>query len=102
MGFEVNVENIGKAATRLAAGKPPALAAAGAPNVGGTDRAGGYAGDYDVWLLTRQEDLQAAQEQAASLVEGIRLAAKGYDRSDDDARDVFLKALDGDFERIDR
>ncbi|SEO82129.1 hypothetical protein [Amycolatopsis saalfeldensis] len=102
MGFEVNVANIGKAAARLAAGKPPALSAAGAPNVGSTGRADGYAGDYDVWLLTRQEDLQAAQEQVESLVEGIRNAAKSYDRSDDNARDVFLKALDGDFERIDR
>lgn len=62
----------------------------------------GYAGDYDVWLLTRQEDLQAAQQQVESLVESIKSAAKSYDSTDADARDAFLKALDSGFERIDR
>ncbi|WP_326952658.1 hypothetical protein [Amycolatopsis sp. NBC_01286] len=102
MGFEVDVADISKAAAKLGAGTPPSLAAGGSPNVGGTDRAGGYAGDYDVWLLTRQEDLQAAQQQVESLVESIKSAAKSYDSTDADARDAFLKTLDSGFERIDR
>lgn len=102
MGFEVDVEDISRAAAKLAEGKPPSLAAGGAPNVGGTDRAAGYAGDYDVWLLTRQEDLKAAQQQVESLVESIKSAAKSYDSTDTEARDAFLKTLDSGFERIDR
>ncbi|UOZ05167.1 hypothetical protein [Amycolatopsis sp. WQ 127309] len=102
MGFEVDVADISKAAAKLGAGTPPSLAAGGSPNVGGTDRAAGYAGDYDVWLLTRQEDLQAAQQQVESLVESIKSAAKSYDNTDADARGAFLKALDSGFERIDR
>jgi hypothetical protein len=102
VGFEVDVKDISNAATRLGNGEPPSLAAGGAPNVGGTDRAGGYAGDYDVWLLTRQEDLKAAQQQVESLVESIKNAAKSYDAFDAEAQGVFLKALDSGFERIDR
>lgn len=102
MGFEVDVEDIRKAAAKLAAGKPPKLDAQGSPNVGGTDRAGGYAGDYEVWLLTRQEDLQAAQQQVESLVAAITSATKGYRASDVDARPIYLKALDGGLGRIDR
>lgn len=102
MGFEVDVEGISKAAAKLGEGKPPALAAGGSPNVGATDRAAAFAGDYDVWLTTRQEDLQAAQQQVASLVESINAAAKAYDATDDGARDAFLKTLDSGFERIDR
>ncbi|HEY3477831.1 MAG TPA: hypothetical protein VGL02_02925 [Streptomyces sp.] len=102
MGFEVDVADISNAAGKLAAGKPPALTPGGAPNVGSTNRAAGFAGDYDVWLLTRQEDLQAAQQQVTSLVEAIQAAAKSYDSTDSAARDTFLKALDGGFEGIDR
>lgn len=102
MGFEVDVENISKAAAKLGNGKPPTLSADGSPNVGGTDRAAGYAGDYEVWLLTRKEDLQAAQQQVEGLVESIKLAAKSYDAADDAARDAFLKALDSGFAKIDR
>ncbi|MEU4667527.1 hypothetical protein AB0F91_06035 [Amycolatopsis sp. NPDC023774] len=102
MGFEVDVENISNAAAKLGRGTPPSLSAQGAPNVGGTDRAGGFAGDYEVWLLTRQEDLDAARQQVDSLVETIGNAAKSYHSSDAEARGVFLKALDSSFERIDR
>jgi hypothetical protein len=102
VGFEVDVEDISNAAAKLGKGEPPALSAAGAPNVGGTDRAAGYAGDYDVWLLTRKEDLEAAQQQVDSLVESIRNAAKSYNAADGEARGAFLKALDSGFERIDR
>ncbi|MEV8607147.1 hypothetical protein AB0383_04160 [Amycolatopsis sp. NPDC051373] len=102
MGFEVDVENISNAAAKLGQGTPPSLSAPGSPNVGGTDRAGGFAGDYEVWLLTRQEDLDAAQQQVDSLVETIGNAAKSYDSSDDEARGVFLKALDSGLARIDR
>jgi hypothetical protein len=102
VGFEVDVEDISNAATKLGNGDSPTLSAGGAPNVGATDRAAGYAGDYDVWLLTREQDLDAAQQQVDSLVESIKNAAKSYNRSDDAARDVFMKALDSGFERIDR
>lgn len=102
MGFEVDVEDIRKAAAKLGAGKPPTLDAGGAPNVGATSRAGGFAGDYDVWLTTRREDLQAAQQQVESLVESIQAAAKSYRSTDDGARDAFLKALDSGLGRIDR
>ncbi|GLY43065.1 hypothetical protein Amsp01_090880 [Amycolatopsis sp. NBRC 101858] len=102
MGFEVDVEGISKAAAKLGDGPAPALAAGGSPNVGATDRAAGFAGDYDVWLTTRREDLQAAQQQVASLVESIRTAAKSYRATDAGARDAFLKALDSGFGRIDR
>lgn len=102
MGFEVDVADIKNAAAKLGAGTPPSLSPGGAPNVGSTDRAGGYAGDYDVWLLTRQEDLEAAQQQVTSLVENITAAANSYHASDAGARDVFLKALDSGFEGIDR
>jgi hypothetical protein len=102
VGFEVDVADISKAAAKLGEGKPPSLSAEGAPNVGGTDRAAGYAGDYDVWLLTRKEDLDAARQQVESLVESIKSAAKSYDSTDTAARDAFLKALDGGFARIDR
>ncbi|MCR6482952.1 hypothetical protein M8542_08980 [Amycolatopsis sp. OK19-0408] len=102
MGFEVDVADISNAAGKLAAGTPPSLTPGGSPNVGATNRAGGFAGDYDVWLLTRQEDLEAAQQQVASLVEAIQAAAKSYDRTDSAARDTFLKALDSGFEGIDR
>ncbi|MEV6622283.1 hypothetical protein AB0M83_17805 [Amycolatopsis sp. NPDC051106] len=102
MGFEVDVEDIRKAAAKLGAGPPPRIAAGGAPNVGDTARAGGFAGDYDVWLTTRQEDLQAAQQQVESLVESINAAAKAYRAGDDGARDAFLKALDSGLGRIDR
>jgi hypothetical protein len=102
VGFEVDVEGIRKAAAKLGEGKPPALAAGGSPNVGATDRAAGFAGDYDVWLTTRQEDLQAAQQQVESLVESIQTAAKSYHATDAGARDAFLKALDSGFGRIDR
>ncbi|MEA5360491.1 hypothetical protein VA596_13170 [Amycolatopsis sp., V23-08] len=102
MGFEVEVENISKAAAKLGTGTPPSLSAGGSPNVGGTDRAAGYAGDYEVWLLTRKEDLEAAQQQVEALVESIKLAAKSYDATDDEARDTFLKSLDSGFAKIDR
>lgn len=102
MGFEVDVADIKNAAGKLAAGKRPALAAGGPPNVGSTGRAAGYAGDYDVWLLTRQEDLEAAQQQVASLVKTIQAAATSYDSTDSAARETFLKALDRGFEGIDR
>jgi hypothetical protein len=102
VGFEVDVEGLSKAATKLGEGKPPALSAGGAPNVGDTDRAGAFAGDYDVWLTTRNEDLEAAQLQVESLVESIRTAAKSYHATDAGARDAFLKALDSSFDRIDR
>lgn len=102
MGFEVDVEGISKAAAKLSEGPAPTLAAGGSPNVGATDRAAGFAGDYDVWLTTRQEDLQAAQQQVESLVESIRTAAKSYRATDDGAREAFLKALDSGFGRIDR
>ncbi|HEY3470786.1 MAG TPA: hypothetical protein VGL47_37015 [Amycolatopsis sp.] len=102
MGFEVDVADISKAAAKLGAGKPPTLSAAGSPNVGATDRAGAFAGDYDVWLLTRQEDLRAAEQQVANLVESIQKAAKSYDSIDLAARDTFLKSLDKNLGRIDR
>ncbi|WP_328456300.1 hypothetical protein [Amycolatopsis sp. NBC_00438] len=102
MGFEVDVADISNAAAKLGEGTPPSLSAAGAPNVGATDRAAGYAGDYDVWLLTRKDDLDAAQQQVDSLVASIKAAAKSYDSTDSDARDAFLKALDSGFARIDR
>ncbi|AUI59600.1 hypothetical protein [Amycolatopsis sp. BJA-103] len=102
MGFEVDVADISNAAGKLAAGKQPTLTAGGAPNVGDTHRAAGYAGDYDVWLLTRQEDLKAAQLQVVSLVDAIRAAAKSYEGTDSAARDTFLKALDSGLEGIDR
>jgi ABC-type nitrate/sulfonate/bicarbonate transport system substrate-binding protein len=102
VGFEVDVENISKAAAKLGNGKPPTLSADGSPNVGGTDRAADYAGDYEVWLLTRKEDLEAAQQQVEALVESIKLAAKSYDATDDAARDAFLKTLDSGFAKIDR
>ncbi|WP_290050884.1 hypothetical protein [Amycolatopsis solani] len=102
MGFEVDVADISNAAAKLAEGKPPVLSAEGAPNVGSTARAGGFAGDYDVWLATRKDDLDAAQQQVETLVEAIRTAAKGYHGSDSEARDAFLKSLDGSFGRIDR
>ncbi|WP_326834909.1 hypothetical protein VSH64_08270 [Amycolatopsis rhabdoformis] len=102
MGFEVEVENIGNAAAKLAARTPPGISALPAPNVGGTDRAGGFAGDYGVWLLTRQEDLDAAQQQVESLVETITTAVTSYHASDAEAEGVFLKALDSGFGRIDR
>jgi hypothetical protein len=102
VGFEVDVQDISNAATKLGLGEPPALSAEGSPNVGGTDRAGGYAGDYEVWLLTRKEDLAAAQQQVDSLVKSIKSAAKSYNGADAQARDVFLKALDSGFEGIDR
>jgi hypothetical protein len=62
----------------------------------------GFAGDYDVWLATRKDDLDAAQQQVESLVESIQTAAKSYHGTDSEARDAFLKALDSSFERIDR
>jgi hypothetical protein len=102
VGFEVDVENIGKAAAKLGNGKPPSLSAEGSPNVGGTDRAAGYAGDYEVWFLTRKEDLEAAKQQVESLVENIKLAAKSYHGTDDEAGTVFLNALDKSFAGIDR
>jgi len=102
VGFEVDVADISNAAGKLAAGKPPTLAPGGAPNVGATHRAAGFAGDYDVWLSTRQEDLAASQQQVTSLVEAIQAAAKSYDGTDSAARDTFLKALDRGFAGIDR
>ncbi|MEC3980262.1 hypothetical protein [Amycolatopsis sp. H20-H5] len=102
MGFEVDVADIKNAAAKLAAGKHPTLSAEGSPNVGSTARAGGFAGDYDVWLLTRTEDLDAAQQQVDNLVESINTAAKSYHGTDAQARDAFLKALDSGLERIDR
>ncbi|MEU3771314.1 hypothetical protein AB0E55_40160 [Amycolatopsis keratiniphila] len=102
MGFEVEVADISNAAGKLAAGKPPTLTPGGAPNVGATHRAAGFAGDYEVWLLTRQEDLTASQQQVTSLVEAIQAAAKSYDGTDSTARDIFLEALDKGFEGIDR
>ncbi|WP_037370694.1 hypothetical protein [Amycolatopsis orientalis] len=102
MGFEADVADIKNAAGKLAAGKQPTLAPGGAPNVGATHRAGGFAGDYDVWLLTRQEDLEAARQQVASLVETIQAAARAYDSTDSAARATFLKALDAGLGGIDR
>jgi hypothetical protein len=102
VGFEVDVADIGNAAAKLGEGKPPVLSAEGSPNVGGTARAAGFAGDYDVWLATRKDDLEAAQQQVESLVESIKTAAKSYHGTDSAARDAFLKALDSGFERIDR
>ncbi len=102
MGFEVDVADISNAAAKLGAGKPPTLSAEGSPNVGSTARAAGFAGDYDVWLATRKDDLDAAQQQVESLVESITTAAKSYHGTDSHARDTFLKALDSGFERIDR
>lgn len=102
MGFEVDVADISNAAAKLGEGKPPTLSAEGSPNVGSTARAGGFAGDYDVWLATRKDDLDAAKQQVENLVESIQTAAKSYHSTDSEARDGFLKALDGSFERIDR
>ncbi|MEU8638157.1 hypothetical protein AB0C38_38755 [Amycolatopsis sp. NPDC048633] len=102
MGFEVDVEGIRKAAAKLGEGTAPALAAGGSPNVGTTARAAGFAGDYGVWLATRQEDLQAAEQQVASLVESINAAAKAYHATDAGASDAFLKGLDTSLGRIDR
>jgi hypothetical protein len=102
VGFEADVADIKNAAGKLAAGKQPTLTPGGSPNVGATNRAGGYAGDYDVWLLTRQEDLEAAQQQVTSLVESIKAAAESYDATDSAARDTFLKALDSGLGGIDR
>ncbi|WP_410641590.1 hypothetical protein [Amycolatopsis sp. lyj-346] len=102
MGFEVDVADIGNAAAKLGGGKPPTLSAGGSPNVGSTARAGGFAGDYEVWLATRKDDLDAAQQQVESLVKSIQTAVKSYHGTDSEARDAFLKALDGSFESIDR
>jgi hypothetical protein len=102
VGFEAQVEDINRAAGKLAGGDAPVLSAEGSPNVGETGRAGGYAGDYEVWLLTRKEDLTAAEEQVTSLVKSIHQAAASYHATDSAARDTFLKSLDRGFERIDR
>ncbi|MGW4488301.1 hypothetical protein ACWEOE_31195 [Amycolatopsis sp. NPDC004368] len=102
MGFEVEVENISNAAAKLGEGKPPEISGLPAPNVGGTSKAGDFKSDYEVWLLTRQEDLDAAHQQVLNLVETIGNAVKSYRGSDADASDVFLKSLDSGFERIDR
>lgn len=102
MGFEVDVADINAAAAKLGAGTSPTLSIGGSPNVGSTARAAGFAGDYDVWLATREDDLDAAQQQVDNLVESIRTAAKSYHRTDSGARDAFLKALDSSLGRIDR
>ena len=102
MGFEVDVADISNAAAKLGAGKPPTLSAEGSPNVGSTARAGGFAGDYDVWLATRKDDLEAGKQQIEYLVESIQTAAKSYHGTDSAARDAFLKGLDGSLGRIDR
>ncbi|MFF1612369.1 hypothetical protein ACFVYA_31735 [Amycolatopsis sp. NPDC058278] len=102
MGFEVDVADINAAAAKLSAGTSPTLSIGGSPNVGSTARAAGFAADYDVWLATRKDDLDAAQQQVDNLVESIQTAAKSYHSTDSGARDAFLKALDSSFERIDR
>lgn len=102
MGFEVDVADINAAATKLGAGTPPKLSIGGSPNVGSTARAAGFAGDYEVWLATRQDDLDAAQQQVGYLVESIQTAAKNYHSADSGARDAFLKSLNSSIERIDR
>lgn len=102
MGFEAHVQDMKSAANKLAAQEKPALSAQGAPNVGETSRAAGYRDDYDVWLLTRKEDLAAAQQQVESLVESIKGAAESYAAADSAERDVFMKALDTGFDKIDR
>lgn len=102
MGFEVHVSDMNSAANKLGAAKSPSLSAQGAPNVGGTDGASGYAADYNVWCETRKQDLKAADRQVDTLVAKIKAAARNYDSNDADARDVFMKALDSGFEQIDR
>ncbi|AXB42452.1 hypothetical protein [Amycolatopsis albispora] len=102
MGFEVHVRDLARAADRLAAAESPALDAQGAPRVGGTDGAAGYAADYQVWLETRRLDLKAADQQTAAIVAKIKAAAEAYDTKDADARDAFVKAIDDGFAQIDR
>ena len=102
VGFEVHVRDMNSAADKLGAGKSPSLSAHAAPNVGGTEGAGGYAADYAVWVQTRQQDLKAADRQVDSLVAKIKDAARNYRGSDANAREVFMKALDSGFEKIDR
>lgn len=102
MGFEVHVRDMNSAANTLGAQKSPSLSAQGAPNVGGTDGASGYAADYAVWTETRKQDLKAADLQVDSLVAKIQESARAYDDQDTEAREVYFKALDGGFEQIDR
>lgn len=102
VGFEVHVRDMTSAASKLGAVKSPSLSAQGAPSVGGTDGASGYAADCNVWCETRKQDLKAADRQVDSLVAKIKAAARRYDSDDGDAREVFMKALDGGFEQIDR
>lgn len=102
MGFGAHVEDINNAAATLSGGDSPTLSAGGAPNVGETDGAALFTDSYGVWLATRKEDLQAAEQQVSSLVKCIKSAAASYDGDDGSARDTFMTALDSGFDRIDR
>ncbi|QFU89404.1 hypothetical protein [Amycolatopsis sp. YIM 10] len=102
MDFEVHVKDLSRAADTLAAADSPSMTGPGAPDVGRTDGAAGYAADYEVWLETRKLDLKAAEEQTAAIVAKIRAAALAYDAKDADAREAFIKAVDGGFAKIDR
>lgn len=102
VGFDVHVKDMTSAASTLHNTESPSLPAEAPPNVGGTDGASGYAADYRVWFVTRRDDLKAGDRQVDSLVTKIRQAAQSYESADEDAREVYLKALDGRFEKIDR